>query len=203
MTEVSPIWLKDIATAEPVEAELHDAISQGHIADWQTRWVPARAEGLRRLAMLRQARPQSSHWDWRNKIAHTSPMLTYRGFAIVARGETQGLMLVETDVHRTRVAPPGRPLTYVEFLEVAPWNQREYGQAPRYGGVGHALLVAAVHLSVDMGFKGRMGLASLPQSTGFYARCGMTYQGQDQQSPTLPYYEFTEAAAATFRPQKG
>lgn len=41
---------------------------------------------------------------------------------------------------------------------------------PRLRGVGTALVTAAVALSEDEGFKGRIGLHSLPQAEDFYRR---------------------------------
>jgi hypothetical protein len=39
--EISRIFLLDVATGKSVEGELHDAIEQPQLDDWQTKWQPA------------------------------------------------------------------------------------------------------------------------------------------------------------------
>ncbi len=62
---------------------------------------------------------------------------------------------------------------------------------PRLRGVGSALITAAVALSDDEGFKGRLGLHSLPQADAFYRKIGMTDLGQDTAYQNLRYFEMT------------
>jgi hypothetical protein len=57
---------------------------------------------------------------------------------------------------------------YIDFLENAPWNVRPLTDEPLFGGVGMVLMRAAVTLSVDEGFHGRVGLHSLRQAEEFY-----------------------------------
>ena len=64
--------------------------------------------------------------------------------------------------------------------------------------VGASLLRAAVWLSVDVGFRGRVGLSSLPQAEGFYERCGMSRAGWQY---GLVYFEYDEPSAASFLAQ--
>jgi hypothetical protein len=74
-----------------------------------------------------------------------------------------------------------RPIIYVEYLENAPWNQYQPDTPPRFQGVGSLLVEAAIAQSRADGFKGRIGLHSLPQSVGFYVKhCGMTDLGADR-----------------------
>ena len=60
----------------------------------------------------------------------------------------------------------GKPLVYVDFVETAPWNAKEFTSSPIYKGVGVRLIQAAARLSIDESFSGRVGLHSLPQSAG-------------------------------------
>ena len=91
----------------------------------------------------------------------------------------------------------GKPIVYVDYVEVAPWNRTVGGTVARYRGVGSALLVAAVALSFDEGFKGRIGLHSLPQSEGFYSHHGMVNLGPDEHYQGLHYFEMTPELAQT------
>ena len=95
-------------------------------------------------------------------------------------------------------------MSYVEYLEVAPWNRAELGAKPRLRGVGTVLLTAAVALSNGEGFKGRIGLHSLPQADAFYRKIGMTDLGPDAAYQNLRYFEMTvEQARAFFEKEEG
>lgn len=91
----------------------------------------------------------------------------------------------------------GKPLVYLEYLEVAPWNWPEFG-TPTFKGIGSALITAALERSLDEGFKGRMGLHSLPQADDFYRRLGMTDLGPDANYQGLRYFEMTAEQARAF-----
>ena len=70
---------------------------------------------------------------------------------------------------------------------------------PRYHGVGSILIKAAVALSEDSEFHGRIGLHSLPQANDFYANtCGMTDLGIDPDYEGLRYFEMTPEQARAF-----
>ena len=58
---------------------------------------------------------------------------------------------------------------------------------------------AAIELSKELGFKGRIGLHSLPQANGFYANiCGMTDLGADAKYNDLRYFEMMSEQADAF-----
>ncbi|MDE2887257.1 MAG: hypothetical protein OXR72_03525 [Gemmatimonadota bacterium] len=87
----------------------------------------------------------------------------------------------------------------MKFVENAPWNRPELFTPPRYRGVGSILIRAAVALSDDLEFRGRIGLHSLPQATRFYAKtCGMTDLGTDLDYEGLHYFEMTPEQAQAF-----
>ena len=93
----------------------------------------------------------------------------------------------------------GKQLVYVDYLEAAPWNVRPLTDKPRLSGVGVVLMRAAVQLSIDEGFRGRLGLHSLPQAEEFYRdKCGMRFLENDPHYEDLPYYEFSRKSAKTF-----
>ena len=87
----------------------------------------------------------------------------------------------------------------MEYVENAPWNRKELFAPPRYRGVGSVLIRAAVVLSEDLEFHGRIGLHSLPQANGVHAdTCGMTDLAPDPGDGNLRYFETTpEQARAT------
>jgi hypothetical protein len=129
-----------------------------------------------------------------------SHLLAFRSFGIEADGKMQGLMMVCLTGKLARLDPDrGKPLAYVDFVETAPWNAKEFTASPAYKGVGVRLIQAAARLSIDEGFSGRVGLHSLPQSKPFYTTaCQMQALGPDAGYHNLDYFELTAARAAEF-----
>ena len=200
---VSMVHLFNVARGDPEPAELWDAITEQQLADWEGEWVPELFKAVQRLnraGVERKHWPQSRHWDWRRKIVALQGMLASPGFSIVCDGLTQGMMIVDTVKKRCRIdSQKGQHLVYVEFVETAPWNRVELFDPPRYRGIGSILIRAAVALSEDSEFYGRIGLHSLPQANGFYANtCGMTDLGADPDYKGLRYFEMTPEQARTF-----
>lgn len=199
----TPIYLLDVARDAPAPAELLFAITDQQLADWEAEWVPElfkAVQRLRRDGVERRLWPESRHWDWRRKTATLQGMLAHPGFSVVCEGVTQGMMILDTTMKRCRIeGQRGRNLVYVEFVENAPWNRRELFDPPRYRGVGSVLIRAAVALSHQEEFRGRIGLHSLPQANSFYANtCGMTDMGQDPDYQNLRYFEMTPEQADAF-----
>jgi hypothetical protein len=121
----------------------------------------------------------------------------------------QGLMIVLTKERGCRIEEQsGKPLAYVDYIAVAPWNhqlqQRKIGEEAVYRQVGQALMMVAIQISRDCGYRGRIGLHSLPQTESFYsARCGMVEMGLDTFSTldgaySLRYFEMTPDIADAF-----
>jgi hypothetical protein len=206
---ISSVFLLNVASGEAEAAEVLDAITEKQLADWEGEWLPELFSALRRLnraGVERKHWPQSRHWDWRKKTAGLQGILANPGFSVVCRGLTQGMMLVDTTTKRCRLeAQKGKNLVYASFVENAPWNRKELlFDPPRYRGVGTVLIRAAIELSREEEFKGRIGLHSLPQSNGFYANvCGMTDLGPDQDYQGLRYFEMTPEQAKTFMVKGG
>ena len=199
--EVSTVWLLDVSSGNSVEAELRDAIEQAQLDDWQKEWQPALLgviQGLARRGVPVNQWPQSWHWDWAQKTARVQGLLAFRGFSVVAQSVTQGLAQIDLTKTAREPSQMGKPLVYIDYLEVAPWNRPEFGAPPRLRGVGSALVTAAVALSAEEGFKGRLGLHSLPQADAFYQKIGMTDLGQDTAYQNLRYFEMTAESAREF-----
>lgn len=190
------VAIAEWATGNSVAAILHTELDELELIDVEIVWSPERLLRLRDLRQKGGKRPQHVHWNWAVKGMKTTVGVSYRSFGIEADGKMQGLMIVCLDGHNASLAPDkGKPLVYVEFIETAPWNAKEYTSSPTYKGIGFRLIQAAARLSIDMNYAGRVGLQTLPQSVGFYANaCGMTSLGLAQNN--LEYLELTAAKAA-------
>lgn len=169
---------------QPVEATLLE-LTQKHVEDFSTQWqVP-----------LIQATQEDKFWDWAFKHRITSTRDNYEGYAIECDDAAQGLIMLETQQHRTQFRP-GRPLIYVSALSVAPWNRQQLQQAPRFRTVGTALLEFARSRSEDLGYEGCIGLHALPGAEGFYERLNMMRFDPepediiDADEELLPYFEY-------------
>jgi hypothetical protein len=168
-------------------------------------WGPQRREAARRLARERgrSAVPEHWHWDWRSKGALLR-YPTYRCLGIRCGGEFQGVALVDADQYQSKIPPDlGKPLMYIEFLEVTPWNNSPLVDKRRYTPVGPRLVEAVIRFSDTEGYHRRIGLHSLSQSEIFYDRCGMTKLGLDTKKENLRYYEMTREQARVFLKKGG
>ncbi|MEY2427300.1 MAG: hypothetical protein QOJ40_185 [Verrucomicrobiota bacterium] len=194
---MSEIRLRRVATGEAVAASLCDEITDGHLEMWAGTWQPAMeafGEG-----MPAEEVPEDSEWNWIANARIWRRFAKYQSFAIICDGGLQGLM-VTNNILRARLSiPVGKPIVYVELLATAPWNRAEIQTPPRYRGTGWALMLAAVELSREMEFRGRIGLHSLPGAEPFYRfKCRMTDLGMDQEKG-LAYFEMNEEQAEAFR----
>ena len=89
---------------------------------------------------------------------------------------------------------------YVELLATAPWNRTNIQRPKRFRGTGTVMIAAAIQLSMDLGYKGRVGLHSLRDAESFYQKgCGLTAPGRDAAYLNLMYFEMTETQAEGFR----
>src|SRR5579859_1973433 len=200
---ISPIFLFNAERGDPEAAELWDGITEKQLGDWEGEWLPElfkAVQKLHRAGVERNRWPQSRHWNWRNKTKAFQGMLAHPGFSIVCNGMTQGMMIVDTTMKRCRLdGQKGKNLVYVDFVENAPWNRPELATPPRYRGIGSILVRAAIALSKEQEFKGRIGLHSLPQANDFYANtCGMSDLGRDSDYENLRYFEMTPEQAEAF-----
>jgi hypothetical protein len=121
----------------------------------------------------------------------------FRGFSIVAQGETQGLAQVNLTKASRETSQAGKLLVYLDYLEVAPWNRPEFEASPRLRGVGSALVTAAVARSDEEGFKWP-ARASFVVPGQRYRKIGMTDLGQDSAYQNLRYFEMTAEQARAF-----
>lgn len=196
--EESRVYLRKLEINQLVDASLIDAITDEHLLMWKDTWVPAMAAHSKGKAPAEK--PEDHHWDWKWKAERWRPLLKYHSFAIVCEKGLQGLMLAN-DLKSARLPEQfGKPIIYVELLASAPWNRSKIQKPKRFHGVGTVMMAAAVQLSLDLGFRGRIGLHSLPGAESFYqADCGMTVLGKDAAYRDMIYFEMTEKQAEQFR----
>jgi hypothetical protein len=195
------ITITDRASGTAVEAVLDTDVPLVRLVDVEAIWSPYRLEAIRRFLVAGRIGPlpEHCHWNWARKSL-TFDDARNAVFAIEAGDQVQGLMWLWLRDHAARLPPDtGQPLVYVDYLEAAPWNAREYTAVPRFKGVGTRLLEAAVLRSQQQAFGGRVGLHALPQSEAFYSgACGMGNMGPDAAYHNLTYFEFTAEAAVEF-----
>lgn len=201
----APVQLLDLATNEPVEAELFDEVTVDHFLETKRDWRPMVVEAAKLLVKSgapRESIPRHFHWDWSMKEPDLRA-LAFSFFGITCGGKLQGLMKLETLGRSCRLATQkGKPLIYVDYLETAPWNLKPVTQAlglsSQFGAVGTRLMEAAVRRSIEEDCRGRLGLHSLSTSERFYLNCGMTAVGRDPAKQNMLWYEFTPEQAENF-----
>src|SRR6266487_2822217 len=139
-----------------------------------------RVPGLIRLATDRDLlawtswryRPeaQDKGWDWRSIYQECKVSKgRYECYAVLARDELQGLMLLDLKPGKTG---PCRGLL-VDYPSTNPTNRK-----PRQGlkHIGAALITVAVLRSQELGAEGFICLESLAGAERFYENLGMTKQ---------------------------
>ncbi len=187
-----------------VEAILRDEMQPSDLIEVEKSWHPARVQLIQELmsqAIPTNQWPQSLPWDWARKAPQLQLLHAF-GFGIICEANWEGAILIRTATDFARLPEDnGKPIVYVDYLESAPWNWRveAIGQNGQYKGVGSVLFRQAVRQSIVEGFKGRVGLHSLPQSEGYYEKvCGMTALGPDPNKQNLLYFEFTAENAHNY-----
>jgi len=188
--------LKRAGKNQLVDAEIVDELSKDELLATHLDWEPERLEALKALLDAKEPWPEHWHWDW-SKKAGLLDFMAYRCMGIECEGRMQGLMMASTIARASRVGPSGKAILYIEYVESAPWNLKDLVDDPKYSGVGIALLEAAIELSDQEGFGGRIGLHSLPQSEAFYRKY-MTDLGPDPKSQGLRYFEMSVEQARLF-----
>ena len=90
-----------------------------------------------------------------------------QGYAVVADDETQGIVVIDRALRRSRVKPLSA-IAYLPYLATAPWN-RSSGACPgRYRGIGRLLVGRAISEAVSLGTGGHIGLHSFSSARPLY-----------------------------------
>jgi len=143
------------------------------LIDIEEAWKPAREDAAEVLARSGEG-GEHGHWDWRNKVG-SADWGRHQLVGVECRGEIQGLMAVVPVPRPGALGGSDSPVLYIDYVESAPWNLRGLGIRPRFLGIGTVLIAEAVKLSMEKGWRGRIGLHSLPQAEAFYRdHCKMT-----------------------------
>ncbi len=203
-----PIQLVDLAQGTTVDAELFDDVTLDHFIKTQQSWRPMVVEATKRMVGRGETsdkQPRHWHWNWELKAQQLGQFgLSFYG--IECANELQGLLKLDLARHTARIpTQKGAELAYVDYVEVAPWNIREIAKElamiPKYAAVGLNLLAAAVLLSKQIGYEGRVGLHSLPhpKTEQFYQKtCRMIPLERDPSKENLLYFENTPELADLF-----
>lgn len=196
----SAVALRD-SHRQVVAADLIIGVTVDEIDEAVALWSPFR------LACEQAGRrSEHAHWDWSKKARATGGATYYTIAGVRIGTEMQGLLLWG-DLFSPAAKHPsqlGQDLVYVHFVSTAPWNDRELVDAPKFVGAGTLLLRTAVERSLDLGYKGRLGLHSLSKAEEFYRdKCNMIDMGIDQSHENLRYFEFTPQLAQDFLNRTG
>ncbi|MCC5640677.1 GNAT family N-acetyltransferase [Nostoc sp. CHAB 5844] len=164
----------------PIQGSIEE-LAPKHINDFVNLWSEE----------LQKYQTQDKEWDWLFKLNFIRRNSEFEGYALLAEDSTQGLIKIETQRHGSH-EEYGRKLVYVEFLASAPWNRKVIQRPPRFRGVGTNLLRYARLRSVELGYAGRVGLHSLPESVRFYENQLMNNFGVDENQNNLIYFEYSQ-----------
>ncbi len=191
------------------KARLHCGLPSEMRASYLHYWLKSYID----LSKAREAYPDlpdlDPSWNWSKKLGGPKnwservgdiikwPQEILPLMCVECNGLNQGMMMLNTETHTSRI--PGceqNSLIYVEYLEVAPWNNRgitsDYYICSQKSlrGVGSILLLEAIKYSCDMGYQGRVGLHALPLCNQFYeVKFRMINMGPDEKKSHLNYYE--------------
>ena len=171
------IWLGS-SSGTLVPATLVSGLAERHLTHWHEHWRPARDAALAKRRAAHAKPPEHAHWNWEVLLRNRSGLLAYAGYAVECDDMTQGLILLDLTGTARLPSQVGKPLVLVEYLETAPWNNPDFQQPKRFGGVGTHLMRAAFERSIDEGFRGRIGLKSLPQAPGGHLKLPHLWPGQ-------------------------
>jgi hypothetical protein len=202
-----PIRLKDQRANKVVAATLHVGLTEDQVRSAQNAWEQERKDGIKQLLQQGwklEELPKHWGWNWTRKISRLpDPLLAFCG--VECNGQMQGMMEMAKEGYLCKLPDQkGKPLVYVKYVETAPWNIRLLNPNPMYGGIGSRLMRVAIDLSNAEGYKGRIGLHSLPgkgagQPEWFYEHvCHMEPVETERNAEGLLYFEMTENEAITF-----
>lgn len=185
-------------------AELVDRIEHEDVTSFEQRWLPpmrAKIEELRQAGTLTPEEATrwnvaDAHWEWQAKVFDRVGQLQWASHAVRCGGDTQGLMFMNLVYTCRRPEQFKQHMVYVDLVSTAPWNRPRLTPNPLFGGVGTILVTEAIIRSLDEGYKGRIGLHSLPGAESLYRqKFNMDCLGPDPDYGNLLYFEMTPQQA--------
>ena len=186
------VMIKDSESGKYVKAMIYSPINDKNIEDYNRLWRPFFDKVKEKFAK-EENKIEDSHWDWGKKLEYMNGLLAFKSFALELENITQGMMIIENAQHFSKIEN-NKHLIYIEFLSKAPWNRKNIVEKPKYSFIGSVLVFKAVRESLDRGFEGRVGLASLKQACLFYEKLSFKNIGIDFQN-NLKYFELSKEAA--------
>lgn len=172
------IRLAHSADNSNVEANIVELNSK-HVEDFRSVW----------MNLLRQFQQEDKYWDLMIKLRMIENNDNYEGYAVEYQEQTEGLLLIETQMHGSQISS-GKRLIYIYYVATAPWNREVIQRPPKLRGVGTSLLLFTRSRSLELGYEGRVGLHSLPGYEKFYDNRGMLDLGSDPDYEDLVYFEY-------------
>jgi hypothetical protein len=198
MKQISKVEIYDQSAKSFIAVEFIDGVAWDEVVHSHAAWNPAMKELLEKLKLAKVPPgkwPEHRHWDWRLK-ALMGEIEGQRIFGIRHDLQMQGLMMAMPK-EKSKLEP-AKSLVYIDYLAAAPWNLSYPGiQVGRFKQIGRVFLAAAVQLSTESGFEGRVGLLALPQSVSWYQKQGMT-EVAEAAIKRLRYFEMTPSDAKRF-----
>jgi hypothetical protein len=198
MRQISKVELFDRSAKSFVAVEFIDGVTWDEIVAAHATWTPAMKELIQKLKAANVPKdkwPEHKHWDWRFK-ALMGEIEGQRLFGITHDLQMQGLMMVKPEAKSK--LEKDKSLVYIDYLAAAPWNLPYEGiQVGRFKQIGRVFLAAAIQLSTEMGFNGRVGLLSLPQAVSWYQKQGMI-EVPAAALKSLRYFEMTPSVATKY-----
>jgi hypothetical protein len=169
-----------------VQAIVSEGLTPRVLKQFQEVWQPK----------LQQLKAPDSHWDWPG-LWRAYRKKKSRFLSLVCENELQGLAWLDYSGISSR-SDSDQQIVYVQRISVAPWNRSEYGMR-RFRPVGLLFIREAVELSLEIGWRGRIGLHSLETAVNWYRSVlRMTAYGKDVEHENLEYFEFSDEQAAAF-----
>lgn len=196
----SAIKIFKVSSKGLVDAIIYEDLSPKNFDDYNNLWKPELKKANIKARDLKSKGnehffAEDEEWDWNGKvksIQHES--LSYLHYAIECEDLTQGMMQLNLTQHRSK-ANAALEVVYVEYLSTAPWNRETIKNPPSFRAVGTVLIAQAIGASIDQGFKGRLGLHSLPMAHDWYVKLGFKNYGSDEDAKGLDYFELDEESA--------
>lgn len=155
----------------------------------------ALAQAGRWRLRLKERHEEDALWDWRAfvseyPISRPAKAARYGQYSLWVARELQALMILEESGRRRTTKRASLPQVYIEYLSVAPHNRPTLQRPRKVAGCGSAMLKWAITLSARKGWRGRVGLHSLPGALAFYKKQGFRDFGADPDEEGFHYMEF-------------
>lgn len=193
-----------VTETDRVEARISGGITDDDLEDYLLNWLPKIDPKCDWSWPRIRSRARLNTLMWgEGCVAQGSDESIFpsRCYCLHVAGKLEGMMALSYD-HRSAanqsLEPPDQEhVVYVDFLLAAPWNVKGV-KGRRYMGVGESLIRHAVWESLNLGWRGLVGLHSLDDhSSAFYGKLGMEPLFFDT-SKGMPYFEFASRVAWSF-----